>query len=204
MLALCGLAAGGGRRGAHQCDSVGVVRDALGLRLWPPHSGCCCWPACSSWWPGGSGGPQAAEPCDRPCNERATRALLFVARNGHFEARRGRTKKGTDHCLCRSGTLFVWIGGDESHRAPSGRSSRFSPCTLPSHRRTPKALGVLLYERVTRIELALSAWEADVLPLNYTRGGSLPCRQYALWGRSAMTSTGPNRCRAHRPTYRYR
>jgi hypothetical protein len=27
-------------------------------------------------------------------------------------------------------------------------------------------------ERVTRIELALSAWEADVLPLNYTRGGS--------------------------------
>ena len=27
-------------------------------------------------------------------------------------------------------------------------------------------------ERMTRIELALSAWEADVLPLNYTRGGS--------------------------------
>ena len=27
-----------------------------------------------------------------------------------------------------------------------------------------------LVERVTRIELALSAWEADVLPLNYTRG----------------------------------
>jgi hypothetical protein len=26
-----------------------------------------------------------------------------------------------------------------------------------------------LLERVTRIELALSAWEADVLPLNYTR-----------------------------------
>src|SRR5580704_1208259 len=25
------------------------------------------------------------------------------------------------------------------------------------------------WERVTRIELALSAWEADVLPLNYTR-----------------------------------
>jgi hypothetical protein len=24
-------------------------------------------------------------------------------------------------------------------------------------------------ERVTRIELAYSAWEADVLPLNYTR-----------------------------------
>ena len=27
----------------------------------------------------------------------------------------------------------------------------------------------LRVERVTRIELALSAWEADVLPLNYTR-----------------------------------
>jgi hypothetical protein len=27
-------------------------------------------------------------------------------------------------------------------------------------------------ERVTRIELALSAWEADVLPLNYTRNGA--------------------------------
>jgi hypothetical protein len=34
-------------------------------------------------------------------------------------------------------------------------------------------------ERVTRIELALSAWEADVLPLNYTRvtAGRVPsCR----------------------------
>jgi hypothetical protein len=28
-------------------------------------------------------------------------------------------------------------------------------------------------ERVTRIELALSAWEADVLPLNYTRAAGL-------------------------------
>ncbi len=32
-----------------------------------------------------------------------------------------------------------------------------------------------LVERVTRIELALSAWEADVLPLNYTRGGTGTC-----------------------------
>ena len=31
-----------------------------------------------------------------------------------------------------------------------------------------------LLERVTRIELALSAWEADVLPLNYTRVGVNP------------------------------
>jgi hypothetical protein len=30
--------------------------------------------------------------------------------------------------------------------------------------------GRLTWERVTGIEPALSAWEADVLPLNYTRG----------------------------------
>jgi hypothetical protein len=35
-------------------------------------------------------------------------------------------------------------------------------------------LGLCLLERVTRIELALSAWEADVLPLNYTRKQSGP------------------------------
>jgi hypothetical protein len=28
-------------------------------------------------------------------------------------------------------------------------------------------------ERATRIELAFSAWEADVLPLNYTRAFSI-------------------------------
>lgn len=35
-----------------------------------------------------------------------------------------------------------------------------------------------IMERVTRIELALSAWEADVLPLNYTRkdAGQSRCR----------------------------
>ncbi len=38
------------------------------------------------------------------------------------------------------------------------------------HWRTNRRLDLRLYvERVTRIELALSAWEADVLPLNYTR-----------------------------------
>jgi hypothetical protein len=31
------------------------------------------------------------------------------------------------------------------------------------------------WERVTRIELALSAWEADVLPLNYTRERPAVC-----------------------------
>src|ERR1039457_2029181 len=38
----------------------------------------------------------------------------------------------------------------------------------------------LTVERVTRIELALSAWEADVLPLNYTRGPRRPVRPRCL------------------------
>jgi hypothetical protein len=37
-------------------------------------------------------------------------------------------------------------------------------------------LGFVGWERVTRIELALSAWEADVLPLNYTRVPRQPSR----------------------------
>jgi hypothetical protein len=37
-------------------------------------------------------------------------------------------------------------------------------------------------ERVTGIEPALSAWEADVLPLNYTRG-HLHCLVTAVGGR---------------------
>jgi hypothetical protein len=35
-------------------------------------------------------------------------------------------------------------------------------------------LGLVMVERVTGIEPALSAWEAEVLPLNYTRMTSLP------------------------------
>ncbi len=38
-------------------------------------------------------------------------------------------------------------------------------------------LGVVRVERVTRIELALSAWEADVLPLNYTRDWPKSCSE---------------------------
>ncbi|KGA10021.1 MAG: hypothetical protein GM44_4810 [actinobacterium acAMD-2] len=34
---------------------------------------------------------------------------------------------------------------------------------------TPPGGAIHVSERVTRIELAYSAWEADVLPLNYTR-----------------------------------
>jgi hypothetical protein len=38
-----------------------------------------------------------------------------------------------------------------------------------SDARAPVPSWAFSVERVTRIELALSAWEADVLPLNYTR-----------------------------------
>ena len=38
-------------------------------------------------------------------------------------------------------------------------------------------------EPATRIELALSAWEADVLPLNYAR--DLNCLRSTPWGRLA-------------------
>jgi hypothetical protein len=48
-----------------------------------------------------------------------------------------------------------------------------------------------LVERVTRIELALSAWEADVLPLNYTR---------AAWAVVRITGIRPS-CLAL-PAYR--
>jgi hypothetical protein len=45
--------------------------------------------------------------------------------------------------------------------------------------RVPAAICILTWayvsERVTRIELALSAWEADVLPLNYTREVAAVC-----------------------------
>jgi hypothetical protein len=39
-------------------------------------------------------------------------------------------------------------------------------------------------ERVTRIELALSAWEADVLPLNYTRVSTDMILAESMSGRS--------------------
>jgi hypothetical protein len=62
-----------------------------------------------------------------------------------------------------------------------GRSSRLANCTLiarravtPVKQQSPGSQIMTLtwafgLERVTGIEPALSAWEADVLPLNYTR-----------------------------------
>jgi hypothetical protein len=72
-------------------------------------------------------------------------------------------------------------GQDDGATARQEHSSRRANCTLVARKaqRCPLpvracarsnllTLGFAL-ERVTRIELALSAWEADVLPLNYTR-----------------------------------
>src|ERR1700712_3079237 len=55
------------------------------------------------------------------------------------------------------------------HRASSTSSSEvaFAGDAL---RRQIRCFRSCRLERVTRIELALSAWEADVLPLNYPRG----------------------------------
>ena len=65
--------------------------------------------------------------------------------------------------------------------ARPGRSSPLANCTLIARKAatavkqqgpgsgTAVMTWAFTLERVTRIELALSAWEADVLPLNYTR-----------------------------------
>lgn len=81
-----------------------------------------------------------------------------------------------------------------------------TPCgcgARPAHRsrqqRTPGPMTWGFHmERVTRIELALSAWEADVLPLNYTRVRRPPGRSERIRRRcpiawSLYLITGPRR-----------
>jgi hypothetical protein len=46
---------------------------------------------------------------------------------------------------------------------------RARTCSNPDREGCTPVTRAFEVERVTRIELALSAWEADVLPLNYTR-----------------------------------
>jgi hypothetical protein len=55
--------------------------------------------------------------------------------------------------------------------ALSGMARKINSCTGMIRGQAPEVALTCGYtmERVTRIELALSAWEADVLPLNYTR-----------------------------------
>jgi hypothetical protein len=49
------------------------------------------------------------------------------------------------------------------------RKDQSCPVTVRGCARSNILTSGFALERVTRIELALSAWEADVLPLNYTR-----------------------------------
>jgi hypothetical protein len=51
----------------------------------------------------------------------------------------------------------------------NGTEDQQVPGRVPARIRHTVAGLRYVVERVTRIELALSAWEADVLPLNYTR-----------------------------------
>ena len=63
---------------------------------------------------------------------------------------------------------------------------------MPDDRRRPACEAGSEVERVTRIELAFSAWEADVLPLNYTRIDARRPRTKALVnGHSAITELAP-------------
>ena len=71
-----------------------------------------------------------------------------------------------------------WIFGHEVTRQVArvgsqqvGESSRLANGPRSGSRK-PGVTWAFMLERVTRIELAYSAWEADVLPLNYTRGSA--------------------------------
>ena len=76
-----------------------------------------------------------------------------------------------------------WLGGTAAHPRIIGVQPdvpRTSGCrTLGSIRPSPasnkkaSAGGFIELERVMGIEPTYSAWEADVLPLNYTRAGPL-------------------------------
>ena len=62
-------------------------------------------------------------------------------------------------------------------------------CNIPSNENDLPGGEVVSSERVTGIEPAFSAWEADVLPLNYTRVSSEQERNDS----SQTVSTRPNR-----------
>ena len=69
--------------------------------------------------------------------------------------------------------------------------------TSPEMLEAPK-FGASNAERVTRIELALSAWEADVLPLNYTRGPARDYTRFQTWHRAQTTTAQLAQDIAHR------
>jgi hypothetical protein len=67
-----------------------------------------------------------------------------------------RTVRPTSWSLLANGPLMARTVHDDPRLVRSGLAEGSLTCGYA-------------VERVTRIELALSAWEADVLPLNYTR-----------------------------------
>ena len=75
----------------------------------------------------------------------------------------------------RLGRRFVPLAGLEPapslNRPRMGPVQRMEPASLRVARSRVRSswLGWMEMERATRIELAFSAWEADVLPLNYAR-----------------------------------
>ena len=73
---------------------------------------------------------------------------------------------------------FMFVGVAQQTTAETRAALEATLAAVSGHRRqarprrqhqAPPVTTGDLRERVTRIELALSAWEADVLPLNYTR-----------------------------------
>ena len=62
-----------------------------------------------------------------------------------------------------------------NRRLRDGQLTVKRPHRLSRNRRKDASDLDIYLERVTGIEPALSAWEADVLPLNYTRAAPRPC-----------------------------
>ncbi len=93
---------------------------------------------------------------------------------------------GPDGCG-RPGAPGWWLQSVrcKAHRCPIGHVAGTRPITMHSAGRMACDLRMRGSERVTRIELALSAWEADVLPLNYTRGAHRPGQR---WRSRAITT----------------
>jgi hypothetical protein len=64
--------------------------------------------------------------------------------------------------------VFIWLVGLNDCR-PSASIGGFTQVFETASGKKSRTCGFLL-ERVMGIEPTYSAWEADVLPLNYTRG----------------------------------
>ena len=176
-----------GRAGLHGLDDRDVPRRRLLRRPHPPrharpgqphvgvHPGAVPRPA-AAVDPASAGGHVAASwPGGIPhIVEMATAAP-------HDERRRSSARAATTSSSSSSRSISCWTGS-------TGSSSR-------GGRPRDNAASA---ERVTRIELALSAWEADVLPLNYTRerarayladsSAPSPAHSSAIASRSAVPS----------------